>query len=118
VGDARWSYEGLLPYFERTEKDYISSVTVSKSSPNRKYPLRDRVLKAWLDLGLHKVENANSGNPLGVSELVESWKDGKRQLTSVVFDLGDVKVLTETVAQKVLLEERQGGGEQDISREL
>ncbi|KIW31180.1 uncharacterized protein PV07_02848 [Cladophialophora immunda] len=108
VGDARWSYDGLLPYFERTEKDHISVVTVSKSSPNRKYPLRDEVLKAWLDLGLDKIENANSGNPLGVGELIENWKDGKRQLTSSAFDLRDTKVMTETAAQRVLLEERQG----------
>ncbi|KIY02456.1 uncharacterized protein Z520_02595 [Fonsecaea multimorphosa CBS 102226] len=108
VGDARWSYDGLLPYFEKTEKDYISTGTVSKSSPNRKYPLRDQVLKAWLNLGLDKIENANSGDPLGVGELVENWKDGKRQLASVAFDLGDVKILTETVVQKVLLEKRQG----------
>ncbi|EXJ66249.1 uncharacterized protein A1O5_10401 [Cladophialophora psammophila CBS 110553] len=81
---------------------------VSESSSNRKYPLRDQVLKAWLGLGLDKIANANNGDPLGVGEMVESWKDGRRQLTSMAFDLTDVTVMTEILSQTVLLEEQSG----------
>ncbi|KIW85067.1 hypothetical protein Z517_00455 [Fonsecaea pedrosoi CBS 271.37] len=108
VGDARWTYNGLLPYFDKIEKDHISTVAISKSHPDRKSPLRDQVLKAWLDLRLSQIENANVGEPLGVGEVVENLKEGKRQLASAAFDLRDVKVMTETAAQKVLLENRQG----------
>ena len=36
VGDRRWGYDGLLPYFEMIEKDYIKIASVSESSPDRK----------------------------------------------------------------------------------
>ncbi|KAJ9606037.1 hypothetical protein H2200_009886 [Cladophialophora chaetospira] len=108
VGDDRWSYNGLLPYFEKIEKEYITAVTILESSPNRKYPLRDRILQAWQDLGLQSIGSANTGNPIGIGEFVENWKDGKRQIASNAFDLSSVTVLTETVAQKVVLEEQQG----------
>ncbi|KIW88168.1 uncharacterized protein Z519_11279 [Cladophialophora bantiana CBS 173.52] len=65
LGDSRWSYNGLLHYFEKIERDYISTVAVSESSSSRKYPLRDQVLKAWLGLGLDKIANANSDDPIG-----------------------------------------------------
>ncbi|EXJ61780.1 hypothetical protein A1O7_02210 [Cladophialophora yegresii CBS 114405] len=108
VGDSRWGYDGLLPYFEKIEKDHITNVAVSKSSPNRKHPLRERVLQAWLDLGLENISSANSGEPIGVGEFVENWRDGKRQLASSAFDLSNVTVMTETVVQKVVLEEQAG----------
>ncbi|OCT49793.1 glucose dehydrogenase [Cladophialophora carrionii] len=108
VGDSRWGYDGLLPYFEKIETDHITNVAVSKSSPNRKHPLRERVLQAWLDLRLENIDTANSGEPLGVGEFVENWRDGKRQLSSNAFELSKVTVMTETVVQKVVLEERTG----------
>ncbi len=108
VGDRRWSYDGLLPYFEKIEKNHIATVTISKSNPNRRYPLRDRVLQGWLDLGQENIPDANSGDPIGVGEFVENCKDGKRQIASDVFDLSNVTVLTETAVQKVLTEKQNG----------
>lgn len=126
VGDDRWSYEGFLPYFDQIEKKKrtssshgegdgegddqgtITTVSVGASSKKRQYPLRERMLKAWEELGDTRIADANSGYPLGIAEMVENWKDGKRQIASQAFDLSGVTVLTDTMVQKILLEERAG----------
>lgn len=123
VDDPQWSYRGLLPYLEKIERrvsqgddgstkddngDHIATISVSGSSPNRNHPLRDTVLKAWQDLGLDRIVDANSGQPLGVAELVENWRNGGRQLASRAFDLTDVTIMTKTAVQKVILAERAG----------
>ena len=115
VGDDRWSYRGQLPYFRRSEHHfdpgadpeqhgfegpmYTSSVTTS----GRKYPLREVVLQAWKGLGLKQVEDANNGFPQGIAELVENRRDGLRQLTSQVYPLKGVQVMTETMVKRVIL---------------
>ena len=69
VKDDRWSYEGLLPFFKRTETFFDKSVgssqrgfdgpikihTVSGSDPDRQYPLRELVRAAWAELGVGPV---------------------------------------------------------------
>jgi choline dehydrogenase-like flavoprotein len=66
VGDPRWSYNGMLPYFRKTEHHYdpqgdptqhgfegpIHTASISGSSPNRKYPLREPLLAAWEKVGI------------------------------------------------------------------
>ncbi len=115
AGHDRWSYKGQLPYFRRSEHHfnpgadpeqhgfegpmYTSSVTTS----GRKYPLRENILQAWERLGLKKVEDANNGFPQGIAELVENRRDGLRQLTSQVYPLNGVHVLTKTMVQRVIL---------------
>lgn len=60
LDDKRWSYDGLLPYFKRSEafsdaganpEQYGSNgpmkvTSISGSDPKRKYPLREPLLKA------------------------------------------------------------------------
>ncbi|KAL7921231.1 hypothetical protein ACQKWADRAFT_327740 [Trichoderma austrokoningii] len=111
VGDSGWSYRGLLPYFKKSEEytlcervdpeqhganGPIHVVSVSDSNPLRKYLLREPVERAWLELGVEKVRDANGGEPLGLTEVVESWRDGKRQC---------VTVLCSTVVHRVIIEE-------------
>lgn len=124
VGDESWSYEGLLPYFKRTEtyhgeredegeKHYgfegaIHAVSVGASSEKRRYPLRESVRSAWEKVGVKYTTDANAGNPLGMTELVENWRDGKRQLACEAYDLSGVHVVTDTLVQKVVIED-QGG---------
>ncbi|KAA8650330.1 GMC family oxidoreductase [Aspergillus tanneri] len=126
VGDPSWSYEGLLPYFKRTETKThfdpavdsavhgvdgpIHNVSVSTSSPDRKYPLKEPLRAAWERLGVKVVQNPNGGSPLGLGELVENWKEGKRQLSSEAYGTAQdgIQVMTETLVQKVLIEERDG----------
>ena len=78
---------------------YTSSVTTS----GRKYPLREDILQAWKGLGLKQVEDANNGSPEGVAELVENRRDGLRQLTSQVYPLKGVQVMTETMVKRIIL---------------
>ena len=119
VGDESWNYQGLLPYFKKSETHYdekgvskefhgfngpIHSSSVSASSPNRKYPLRDQLKKAWEAIGVEENPDGNSGNPLGMAELVENWRDGKRQLTSESYDLSGVTIKTDTMVQKIVIE--------------
>jgi choline dehydrogenase-like flavoprotein len=54
------------------------------------------------------VEDANAGNPLGVAEIVENWREGKRQIASDAYDLSSVNVVTDALVRKILVEERDG----------
>lgn len=61
MGDYRWSYEGLLPFFRKSETFFdpkadlkqhgfngpIHVTSVSASDPQRKYPLREPIKAAW-----------------------------------------------------------------------
>jgi choline dehydrogenase-like flavoprotein len=126
VGDKNWSYEGLLPYFRKTETHFdphadqsahgadgpIHNVSVSASHPGRKYPLEEPLKAAWKKIGVEVIQDANAGSPLGLSELVENWRDGKRQIASEVYGIAKlpgVTVVTETLVQRVLIKEGQEG---------
>ncbi|MCJ1436767.1 hypothetical protein MMC27_006149 [Xylographa pallens] len=115
ASDDRWTYNSLLPYFRRSEHHFDPSAdsaqhgfdgpmhTVSVSASGRHYPLRETILEAWLHLGLDKIDDANNGAPLGIAELVENRRDGLRQLTSTVYPLKGVHVMTNTLVGKILL---------------
>ncbi|KAF2642484.1 FAD/NAD(P)-binding domain-containing protein [Massarina eburnea CBS 473.64] len=92
VNDDRWSYDGLLLYFKQSEKHFDPNgdpeqhgfdgpiVTASVDSSGRKFPLRHTVLKMWSSgLGLQLIAHGNNGHPQGIIDLVENWKDGKRE---------------------------------------
>jgi choline dehydrogenase-like flavoprotein len=115
VGDPRWSYDGLLPYFKRCESHFDLGgdveqhgfdgpvKTASVSASGRKFPLRGEVLKLWGNLeGMRYVQDANAGSPQGIAELVENWADGKRQVASEVYGLGGVAVVTGTLVRGVV----------------
>jgi choline dehydrogenase-like flavoprotein len=122
VGDSRWSYKGMLPYFRKTEHHYdpqgdatqhgfegpIYTATISTSSPKRKYPLREPLLAAWNKVGVPHIQDSNSGSQLGVAEMVENWRDGKRQMARDAYNLSGVQILTETLVQRIVLEEKDG----------
>jgi len=117
-----WTYDALLPYFRNTEichnprydphqhgyKGPISTISVSANDKGRQYPLRDTIRQAWTELGLGFVSDANTGNPLGVSELVESWRDGKRQLPSNAYDMSMVSIIADTLVSKILIRDISG----------
>lgn len=120
VGDARWSYAGMLPYFRQTESHhtpyanpndhgfeggiYTSSVT----SSGRNYPLRDMVKAAWEAVGLEQIPDANAGSPQGFADLTENRKNGKKQLATDAYPLTGIKVMTEALVKRVVVEQVDG----------
>ncbi|KAJ0417670.1 alcohol oxidase [Aspergillus carlsbadensis] len=125
VGDDSWSYEGLLPYFMRSETHYdpdvdptvhgssgpIYNTVGSRSHPDRKYPLREPLRAAWERLGVEFNPDANDGSPLGFAEFGEAWRDGHRQLASEAYGLSNrpgITILTDTLVARVILQEQDG----------
>jgi choline dehydrogenase-like flavoprotein len=123
VQDPSWNYEGLLPYFKKTETYMegpeiqaqqhgfdgpVHLTSVSKSDPNRKYPLSDAVREAWSELGVQPNSDINDGSPLGISELIESWRDGKRQCASQTYNLTGITIICNTVVRRVIVEDSAG----------
>ncbi|KAL4811797.1 hypothetical protein BDW67DRAFT_142943 [Aspergillus spinulosporus] len=125
VGDSSWSYDGLLPYFKRTETHYdpnadpaihgtsgpVHNTIVALSSPDRKYPLKEPIRSAWERIGIKYNPDANAGSPLGIADFGENWHEGQRQLASEVYGLSrrrGVTIITNTMVAKVILTEQAG----------
>ncbi|KAI4195784.1 MAG: hypothetical protein LQ350_006978 [Teloschistes chrysophthalmus] len=121
AGDDRWTYQGLLPYFRRSEHHFEPNAdpnhhgfqgpmhTCSVTSSGRHYPLRETILNAWKSIGLKEVADANNGAPQGVAELVENRCDGLRQLTSVAYPLTGAQIMTETYVARITLDDNKLG---------
>ncbi|KAJ5103950.1 hypothetical protein N7532_004479 [Penicillium argentinense] len=108
VGDDRWSYDKLLPYFEKVghtngNDGVIKTRSTSASHDDRKYPLREIVRKAWESAGLQYNPTPNDGDPRGITELVENWLEGQRQFAHRLYNLDGVDVLTEAAAARILI---------------
>ncbi|KAL4939929.1 hypothetical protein BDV06DRAFT_197812 [Aspergillus oleicola] len=127
VSDQSWSYENLLPYFKRSESYYdknadpavhgtsgpISNTIVALTSPDRKYSLREPIRSAWERLGVQFNPDANSGNPLGIADFGENWREGQRQLAGEAYGLSKhqgISIITDTLVAKVIL--RKEGNQQ------
>ncbi len=113
VEDPRWSYEGLLPYFKKSEhwhdengdkSHHGFSGPMHTSSGGRDYALREPVRNALLSTGLQFNADVNSGHPNGVTKLVESWHNASRQHAAICYNLEGVHVMTNTVVQRVIIE--------------
>lgn len=117
VGDHRWSYDGLLPYFRETERVANASINPEQHGANgpvyiqgvvsteREFPLREKVLDSWKDVGVNMLPylDGNAGEPNGVGDLFESKFEGRRLIASVVYPLDGIAVLTDTLVAKILL---------------
>lgn len=123
VGDQRWSYSGMLPYFKKTEEYWNSCETradqhgfngplaiQSVTSTGRRFPLRDSIAEAWSENGVNGLPfwDGNAGSPLGRAELTEDRRDGLRQLASSAYPLGGMTVLTSTLVESIVLTKRKG----------
>jgi choline dehydrogenase-like flavoprotein len=119
VGDHRWSYSGLLPYFKRSEHwhddkgdaaQHGFSGPIHTSSGGRDYALREPVKEALLSTGLKFNPDMNSGNPNGVAQLVENWHEASRQHAAICYKLSGVHVMTNAVVERILLEGNKATG--------
>jgi choline dehydrogenase-like flavoprotein len=122
VGDGRWSYEGQLPYFKKTEPHHnpsadpaqhgfdgpIHTTNVSSGHPNRVYPLKNELRAAWEKVSVQFIEDYNNGSPLGLAEMIENWRDGKRQLARDAYDLSGVHILLSTLVESLIIEDLNG----------
>ncbi|KAF2875852.1 glucose dehydrogenase [Massariosphaeria phaeospora] len=122
VKDKAWNYDGFLPYFRKTENHHdanadakahgfdgpVVTASVTSSSPSRKYPLRGPLQSAFSRIGVNKIADGNDGTPIGLSELIENWNQGKRQLASQIYPLDGVQVMTETLVSSIVVEECRG----------
>lgn len=113
VGDPRWSYAGLLPYFKKSEHwhddqadatQHGFSGPIHTSSGGRDYALREPVKEALLSTGLRLNPDMNGGDPNGVAPLVENWHQASRQHAAICYDLEGVHVRTDTIVQRIVFE--------------
>ncbi|KAK4695119.1 hypothetical protein P7C71_g2572, partial [Lecanoromycetidae sp. Uapishka_2] len=123
VGDRRWSYECMLPFFKKSEHHFNPSsdpqqhgfegpmhyVSVSASDPERTYPLREPIRAAWTELGVEYNSDTNSGRLAGLSEIEETWCDGLRQPAYKAYSLDGVEVLTNTMVHRILFSTKHEG---------
>jgi len=121
VGDQKWNHAGFLPYFRKTENFYDKNAdktlhgfdgpfhvtSISGSDANRKYGLRDHIKDAYTELGVPYQPDPSKGLA-GICEFHESWYKGKRQPANLTYGLKNVKVLSETLVQKIILDTKSG----------
>ncbi|OTA60273.1 GMC oxidoreductase [Hypoxylon sp. EC38] len=126
AGDKRWSYEGLKPWFVKSETFYDSSADpreygfegpmyvtsiAATEGGRRKYPLRETVKNAWAELGVHHNVDRKNGASVGVNEMHEnSDKNGERQPSNVVYPLNRVKVFTNAPVYRVTFDGTKATG--------
>lgn len=118
VGDERWSYDGLMPFFKRSESYPVKGLeeqhgyegAIKPSRGDRGYLLKDDVKEAMLSTGLEMNDDANGGDIRGVTRLVESWDGPRRTFAAVDYDLAGVEVLTGATVAKVVIEQGRAKG--------
>ena len=76
VGDQRWNYENMLPYFKKTETHYDRNLNPNQhgfSGPiklvceTKKFKLREPVKSAFEEIGFKYNPDMNSGDPSGIA---------------------------------------------------
>lgn len=121
VGDSRWSYAGLLPFFKKSEAYFnknadpeqhgfsgpIHVISVSASDPNRLYGLRQPLLDAWTELGV-KLNSDPAGSTGGISEYTENWREGQRQPSYQAYGTEGITVMTNVRVDRVVFSKGQG----------
>ncbi|KAK6218786.1 hypothetical protein LQW54_002712 [Pestalotiopsis sp. IQ-011] len=125
VGDQRWSHEGLKPWLRKSERFHDSTadaeehgfdgtmhvVSVSGSeNGERKYPLRETVKEAWLELGVPLNLDKKDGLIGGLTEMHENSDQGTRQPANTAYSLANVQVQTNTMVQRIVFSGKRATG--------
>ncbi|GAW17463.1 hypothetical protein ANO14919_069200 [Xylariales sp. No.14919] len=116
VQDERWSYQGQLDYFKKTEKWFNDENPAfhgrdgalhieSPISTGRIYPLSTITEQAWTEAGVSKLpgNDMNAGVNLGFGELNENRFQGARQIAPLVYPLDGITLKTGTLVRSVKL---------------
>ncbi|EXJ82765.1 hypothetical protein A1O3_06580 [Capronia epimyces CBS 606.96] len=131
VGDDAWSYDKLLPFFRKTEQvvdgqgepiaeterdeihhgydGTLKVVPMKANHPSRHYPLRETIQRAWEEAGVKYNPDGNNGNQNGLTEMVELWVKGQRQLPSQALDLSRVEIRDFSVVSRITFDHSAGG---------
>ena len=118
VGDDRWSYKNMLRYFKRSEHHHKFEGDAAlhgfdgpiHTTSGRKYPLREDIHAATCQLGMRHNNDTNSGDPVGIGEITENWHNVARQPAGLAYDLSGVDVMTDTLVERVVLDDRRAIG--------
>ncbi|KAI4168090.1 MAG: hypothetical protein LQ343_006661 [Gyalolechia ehrenbergii] len=121
VGDDRWSYNGLLPSFRKSETHHVIlhgkpgqhgfDGPIHTTASARNYPPRDLLRSAFLKgTSLPFNEDPNGANPISVAPYTENWRDGKRQPAGKAYGLDGVKVLTKAWVNRILFDGKTAKG--------
>ena len=117
-GDSRWTYERMMPYFNRSEHHHDSGADSKlhgfdgpiHTISGRQYPLRDAVYNAFHGAGCQDNPDANSGHPLGLAKYTENWHKATRQPAGTSYPLKGVDVMTNTTLRKIRLKDHSATG--------
>ena len=118
VDDERWTYDGLLSYFRKTESHHdpqadphqhgFNGPIHSTPALSRTYPLTRQLKEAYLKIGVKPISDHNGGDNKGMAPHVENWHKGKRQPAGKAYGLKDVEVLTNTTVKRIVLQDDPG----------
>ena len=117
-GDERWTYERMMPYFNRTEHHHDPDADPNvhgfdgpiHTVSGRQYPLRDTVYDAFHAAGYQDNPDANSGNPLGLAKCTENWHKATRQPAGTAYSLDGIEVMNDTTVRKIILKDDPATG--------
>jgi len=122
AGAVGWNWDDMLPYFKRSEK-YSGAPSQFHGShgpmpvglPNEKHPLADVFIEACTRLGLPHRDEHCDGNQFGIYENLTTAAGGTRQSTARTFlrvarGRPNLKILTEALADRVILEKGRAVG--------
>ncbi|CZR63321.1 related to alcohol oxidase [Phialocephala subalpina] len=128
VGDKRWSWEGLLPYFKKTETfippksgsqenrpdihGYDGPITVSHVSSSaggpRNYPLKSMMQDIYDKAGMPFNPDLNSGSPFGYGEYPNNTFNGERKWAATSYKRGpNVTLWDNTQVSKLLFSRKK-----------
>ena len=113
-GDDRWTYERMMPYFNRSEHHHDPDADVKvhgfdgpiHTVSGRQYPLRDNVYNAFHEAGYQDNPDANTGHPLGLAKYTENWHKATRQPAGTAYPLEGIHVMTNTTVRRITFKDQ------------
>ena len=121
LGAAGWDYEGVLPYFRRSEDNGRGADEwrgtggpVAVGECRSRYPVTDAWIEAATEAGIVRSPDLNGASAEGVDHIQLSQRHGWRSTTSGYLDgLGGVskpEVLLEAEVQRIVVEDGRATG--------